>query len=151
MDGVKLMDKARAAGLKVWAEGDKLVIRGPRIAELVAKEILAHKSELLPLLLASQPSANPDDFSWLLGMSLAEFAGQRLSVRVYSEILREEIVFAGTPEIAAKAMKAGFVAYTPDELRELWMNGLHDEDLRRVHQVKKTFCGAVQRQGEERP
>jgi len=43
MDGVTLLRRARSAGLRVVAEGDKLVVRGPRRAEPVALLLLAHK------------------------------------------------------------------------------------------------------------
>lgn len=36
MDGLTLIREARSAGLKLTADGDKLVIRGPRQAEAVA-------------------------------------------------------------------------------------------------------------------
>lgn len=47
MDGLTLLAEAMAAGLEVWAEGDKLVIRGPKQAEEVAKGLLVHKQEVL--------------------------------------------------------------------------------------------------------
>ena len=49
MDGVNLILAAEAAGLTVQAAGDKLVIRGPRRAEAVAKLLLARK----PLVMAA--------------------------------------------------------------------------------------------------
>lgn len=50
MGGVKLLEEARAAGLKVRAEGDRLIVRGPKSAEPVAKALLAKKAEVLALL-----------------------------------------------------------------------------------------------------
>jgi hypothetical protein len=50
MDGVSLLAEAKAAGLAVWAEGDKLVIRGPRRAEALAEELLSRKGEILTLI-----------------------------------------------------------------------------------------------------
>lgn len=49
MDGIALLERARAAGLVVRSEGDKLVIRGPRVAEPLALELIAHKQSVLPL------------------------------------------------------------------------------------------------------
>ena len=49
MDGVALLEEARAAGLKVWSQGDKLVIRGPKVAEPLALLLIEHKSLVLPL------------------------------------------------------------------------------------------------------
>ena len=53
MDSVTLLTQAQTAGLKVHAEGDRLVVRGPRAAEALALRLLAHKAELLPLLTAT--------------------------------------------------------------------------------------------------
>jgi len=50
MGGVKLLEEARAAGLRVRAEGDRLIVRGPKSAEPVAKALLAKKAEVLALL-----------------------------------------------------------------------------------------------------
>jgi hypothetical protein len=50
MDGLSLIQEARAAGLSVAAAGDRLVIRGPRQAEPVARKLIAHKSKVLAAL-----------------------------------------------------------------------------------------------------
>ena len=50
MEGLDLLEQAQAAGLSVRAEGDKLSIRGPRCAEMLAKELLEHKVEIINLL-----------------------------------------------------------------------------------------------------
>jgi hypothetical protein len=50
MDGLILLDRAREAGLAVVAESDKLVIRGPRRAESVARLMIEHKPEVLAAL-----------------------------------------------------------------------------------------------------
>ena len=50
MDGVTLLRRARSAGLRVVAEGDKLVIRGPRCAEPVALLLLVHKPAVIAAL-----------------------------------------------------------------------------------------------------
>jgi len=50
MDGLTLLSDAAAAGLTVWADGDRLVIRGPRAAEAVARRLLEHKPEVVAAL-----------------------------------------------------------------------------------------------------
>ena len=50
MDGLMLLRRAQQAGLAVAADGDKLVIRGPRSAEPVARLLIEHKPVLLALL-----------------------------------------------------------------------------------------------------
>lgn len=53
MDAVALLAEARAAGLEVRAEGDRLIIRGPRRAEAVARRLLDAKPVLMPVLTRS--------------------------------------------------------------------------------------------------
>ena len=47
MDGLTLLAEARLAGLTVRAEEERLLIRGPREQEHLAKRLLSHKAELL--------------------------------------------------------------------------------------------------------
>ena len=54
MDSVTLLADAQAAGLSVRAAGDRLVVRGPRAAEHLARRLLARKEEVLPLLHAEE-------------------------------------------------------------------------------------------------
>jgi hypothetical protein len=50
MDGLTLLHRAQEACLAVAAEGDKLVIRGPKRAERVVKLLIEHKPALLATL-----------------------------------------------------------------------------------------------------
>jgi hypothetical protein len=50
MDIVTLLREAESAGLQVRADAGRLVVRGPRSLEPLAKKLLARKSDLLPLL-----------------------------------------------------------------------------------------------------
>jgi hypothetical protein len=50
MDGVTLLRRAHEAGLAVAADGDKLVIRGPKRAERTALLLLAHKPVVMAAL-----------------------------------------------------------------------------------------------------
>jgi len=47
MEGLILLAEARAAGLKVEADGGDLVIRGPRSAEPIVRRLLEHKPAVL--------------------------------------------------------------------------------------------------------
>ena len=56
MDELALLEAARAAGLTVRAEGERLVVRGPRSAEELARALLARKLEVLALLAVGDPA-----------------------------------------------------------------------------------------------
>jgi hypothetical protein len=47
MDGIALLGEARAAGLVVETDGDRLRIRGPSSAGDVARRLLDHKADVL--------------------------------------------------------------------------------------------------------
>ena len=50
MDGLNLFEQARAAGLEIRRDGERLVIRGPKDAEALARELLSHKAEIFTAL-----------------------------------------------------------------------------------------------------
>lgn len=62
MDGLTLLQKAREAGLTVSTKGTKLVIRGPRRSESVARLLLQHK----PIVMAAlgRPCPAPERVGW---------------------------------------------------------------------------------------
>ncbi len=65
MDGLTLLAEARASGLIVLAEGDLLVIRGPRSGEAIARRLLAHKPDVMDAL-AAESAAGPESPGILL-------------------------------------------------------------------------------------
>lgn len=52
MGGIELLRRAIEAGLHVEARGNQLRVRGSRRHDALARELLRHKAELLPLLQA---------------------------------------------------------------------------------------------------
>jgi len=50
MDGIALIAEAHAAGLSVYPDGDRLVVRGPKTSERVAKRLLAAKPVVMAVL-----------------------------------------------------------------------------------------------------
>jgi hypothetical protein len=60
VDGLTLYKEALAAGLEVRADGEHLVVRGPRRLSHLARELLAHKPEILAILAQSGTSASQD-------------------------------------------------------------------------------------------
>jgi hypothetical protein len=54
MDGLTLLREARAAGLTIEADGQRLRIRGPRGAEPLVQQLVANKTAVLSALAVSQ-------------------------------------------------------------------------------------------------
>jgi hypothetical protein len=54
MDGLTLLQEARAAGLTVQADGERLRVRGPRGAEPLVQQLVANKTAVLSALAVSQ-------------------------------------------------------------------------------------------------
>ena len=50
MDSLALLIKARAAGFQMRAEGERLIVRGPKRLAALAQELLRHKAKVLDLL-----------------------------------------------------------------------------------------------------
>jgi hypothetical protein len=59
VDGLNLLLEAGAAGLTVMADGDRLVIRGPKSADTVARRLLARKAVVLAALSAGNGNTTP--------------------------------------------------------------------------------------------
>jgi hypothetical protein len=62
--GCDLLAEARAAGLTARAEGDRLVVRGPRSAEALMRRLLAHKPDVLAALAPPAPATPPAADAW---------------------------------------------------------------------------------------
>ncbi|MFT4037634.1 MAG: hypothetical protein QM692_05590 [Thermomicrobiales bacterium] len=54
-----MLREAQAAGLLIQAEGDRLLVRGPKRLQEVALEVLRHKPEILTLLAMER-----DEIAW---------------------------------------------------------------------------------------
>ncbi len=65
MDGLALLSEATAAGLTVQIDGDRLVIRGPRSADAIARALLKHKMEVMAILRFGSWVPRPDTRSRL--------------------------------------------------------------------------------------
>ena len=84
MDGMTLLQEARAAGLIVSVEGGTLKIRGPRQAEVVAKKLIAHKPAVVNALrVETLPEPPPDLSPWDLDQEWYECWEERVCIMRY--------------------------------------------------------------------
>lgn len=60
MDGLRLLQSAREAGLQVWLEDGNLKIKGPKRLAALALEVIENKVFILPLLSGLRSPAHPD-------------------------------------------------------------------------------------------
>jgi hypothetical protein len=57
---IGLLDRARAAGLSITTDGDRIIVCGPRRADALAREMIARKVEVMAELAEAAPAAEPD-------------------------------------------------------------------------------------------
>lgn len=123
MVGLKWLAEARAAGLTVHADGDRLVIRGPGSADAVAQKLLQHKSEVLAELHRAEAvewrraAMTPQvprhgSIPFLIARDVAPQGGHCLS--------------CGEPLDAGRLMRCGLCV----EAAELVLNRMREEDHR---------------------
>ena len=74
MDIVDLLAEARRAGLRVHAEAGRLIVRGPKTLEPLARQILERKSEVMRELEGVRPNPPP---CALCGRQKFQIAGRR--------------------------------------------------------------------------
>jgi hypothetical protein len=58
MGGVELLEQAKAVGLEVKVEGTRLILRGHRSTEALAKKLLDHKEQIIALLQPTHSNSN---------------------------------------------------------------------------------------------
>jgi hypothetical protein len=83
MDGITLLQDAQAAGLEVQADGDRLVIRGPKTADPIARRLLRFKALVLAAIVAERcdhSMYHTDPSGNLLGTWTAEAVGGRTRI-----------------------------------------------------------------------
>lgn len=86
MDRMTLLGEAYAAGLTVIANGDKLVVRGPRRAEPIARKLLAHKSEVMAVLASAlSPAITTEAANWI------EMFSERAALRQFQAGYRRDV------------------------------------------------------------
>jgi hypothetical protein len=125
LDGLNLLREARAAGLTVTVQGDKLVIRGPRRAEPVALRLLKHKPAVMAALVRApaqprQAAPEPERAGWDAAdwqayfderAAIREFDGQRPRVEAerlaWGELLVEWHKAHGAPPPSSRCAGCG--------------------------------------------
>jgi hypothetical protein len=155
VDGVALLDRAQAAGLTVHAEGDRLVVRGPRAAESLALQLLASKTDILPLLTA--PPANDlnkapcsicgshERWRWGNGRAACRVCLMQgempiEAVKVWSDVLKTS-VWVVADDLPQEHWPADATVYTHAEVKILAQVG--PNTLAWVHATKLELNGRV--------
>jgi len=63
-------------------------------------------------------------------------------LKIYSQVLGENIYFAPTDAVAEKLKHEGLPIYSAKELEHLARKGLKAEELKAIHETKKVFPGS---------
>src|ERR1700680_626508 len=154
MDARELLAELAARGIEVRAAGEEREIRpGGAVPAALLEELRAHKPEVLRCLAPARAAVAVADAlggvvepspSLLVGdacaMGLEECARAGLVVEVWSEVLGETVVLASDDACVDPGELR--VVYRARELRALL--GLTGAcELRRIHEVKRTFRGTI--------
>jgi hypothetical protein len=126
MDGINLLHEARAAGLEVRADGDRLVVRGPRSAEAMALQLLAHKREVLQALSLPPPQREGDE--------------PIVAVKVWSDVL-EAALWVIADDLPKEEWPTDAAVYVHQEIKKLLRVG--PQTLAWVHVTKMMFGARV--------
>lgn len=125
----------RERGLRVEVSGERVVLSP---AELVTPDIVeivkAHKPEII-----SEIRTGVEN------MTLDEFAGAALAVKVFSRVLGEDIFLCSDERAKQMVSDTGLVVYLPNELLELHRARPGKDNLFQVHEIKRSFDGWVRK------
>ncbi len=120
-------------GLRVEIAGDRLILFP---AELVTPDIVElvkqHKPEIITEIREEVEN-----------MTLEEFAGAALAVKVFSRTLGEDIYLCSNERAKRVVSSEGLVAYLPDELLEIHRAKPGNVQLRQIHETKRVFNGRI--------
>ncbi len=138
LDIVALLKTAQQAGLRLWADGDSLQVEGPSGPGVLAliEDLRRHKPEILALL--SQPPTMPGTPEWH-AREIARCVEKDGLCIFWSDLFGELVAFI-RDDSQRDSVPAGIVAYTSQELRELFGHGqagLPPRSLCLIHQAKK--------------
>ena len=138
MDIMTLLQRARAVGLKVRADGDSLKIEGIPSPDALAlvEELRHHKQELLAFLGKPQHASRPREWH---ARQIAQRVAKEGICLFWSDLFGEMVAFIRDDSQRGN-VPADLVAYTSQELLELFGDGKSTpspDTIRIVHEAKK--------------
>ena len=127
-------------GCRLVPDGDALRVRDPNkvLNDPLREAIRTHK----PRLLEELRREDDDEHNALnvLGMTLEEFKQSSLVVKIWSNLLGEQIALVSHKELSGQVPE-GICTYTPEEISEL--KKLDSKAVCLVHRIKKEFDGEI--------
>ena len=85
MEALTLIRQAQVAGLAVEAQGDKMIVRGPKSAELIVRRLAEHK----PAILKALRQRRPDQFLASLSLRFAGHPSHHAALDRFCELADE--------------------------------------------------------------
>lgn len=90
MNIVQLLDKVRATGVTLRIEGETLKVGGPKAArEVLRRELIAHKPEIVARLRAAANEGEPPFWPWVPYLAAADVARLRAELTGVVEALAD--------------------------------------------------------------
>lgn len=94
------------------------------------------------LLVENRPHENNTNHDHITFMPLDKFGKSNMAIKVYSELLREEIWIVSNEEMKNKVADEGLVVFLPHEIQHLTKIRAATDEIKKIHMVKKTFLGS---------
>jgi len=73
--------------------------------------------------------------------SISASPNKRYAIKVYSELLKEEIWILSDEEMK-REINDNLTTYLPNEIEHMKKNKATKDDIKKIHMVKKTFPGS---------
>ena len=141
MSAAELLAAAKRAGLQVGVDGDRLVVRGPRTAEQLGRQLLQRKQQVLGELRSpSRPTARG-----AMAPPLAVASVRQAAVQATGNVDAE-----GEGEAATRwDVRAAAVVSAVDAMVEAALASRHVSGERARQNVLRNECGIVRRLARE--
>ncbi len=143
MTATEIRDEIARRGGRLDCQADRLLVRpGSVLDDRLRQEIRQCKADLMTMLSKAMPP-DPGGWDWLVYMPADRFRAGRYLVRLYSEVLQEQVALISTAALLPRAKALGLVAYLPDEIDRLAAVHPDPDTLRKLHAIKKGFDGRI--------
>jgi len=140
LDATAILDRLHSLGIRVTVSGDRLRLEpGSMVPLELVEELKAHKQDIVPVLRGYRLKYDGPQASTKELEEIETRVASEGYILLWSHTLRDLVAFYKS-EADRERIPSGFVAYSDQELRELFgerKTPLSEHSLRLIHEAKK--------------